>query len=140
LITDKNNFSQINAEEDTLNALQFADFTHRLPTRGSQQYYELISKYIQFTKGWVDAPDVDPNHSPDYQRHADMRQTMNYQYEVADDFLYGVILNHILSAIDAALVAKDHNSALRLHGELLRMHYPDGTLGYMPTANLELRF
>ena len=57
LITDKNNFSQINAEEDTLNVLQFADFTHRLPARGSQQYYELISKYIQFTKGWVDAPD-----------------------------------------------------------------------------------
>jgi hypothetical protein len=141
VIKDPNNFGQINAEEDTLNSLNFADFTHRLPGRGEQQYYELISKYIQFKYGWVDNTSTDPNvFSADYTRHADMRATMNYQYEVADDFLYGIILNHVLSAIDAALLSKDHNSKIRLHGELQRMTYPNGTLGYLPTAAIEVRF
>ena len=141
LVTDPNNFSQINNEEDTLNSLNFPDFTHRLPERGSQQYYELISKYIQFKYGWVDNTSNDPSiFSPDYSRHADMRQTMNYQFQVADEFLYGVILNHVLSAIDAALLAHDHNSAIRLHGELHQSRYPDGTIGYMPTAAIEYHF
>ncbi len=141
LIKDPNNFSQINAEEDTLNSLNFPDFTHRLPPRGAQQYYELISKYIQFKYGWIDNTSTDPNmFSHDYSRHADMRGNMNYQYEIADDFLYGVIVNHILSAIDAALLAKTHNSNIRLHGELQRMTYPDGTLGYLPTAAIEVTF
>ncbi len=141
VINDPNNFTQINKEEDTLNALNFPDFTHRLPGRGEQQYYELISKYIQFKYGWIDNTSNDPNvFSPAYARHADMRGTMNYQYEVADYFLYGIIVNHILSAIDAALLAKDHNSNIRLHGELQRISYPDGSLGYMPTAAIEVKF
>src|SRR5688500_10692836 len=55
LITDPNDFGQINAAEDTLNSLGANFFTHRLPGHGEQQYYELISKYHQFARGWADA-------------------------------------------------------------------------------------
>ncbi len=141
-ITDPNNFNEINMAEDTLaqSTLVTLPLSHRLPERGSQQYYELISKYIQFTYGWKDARDSDPTHSFDYQRHAEMRANMNYQYDNAQNFLYGLIINRVLSAIDAVLLTKDHNSSIRLHGELQTRHTSDGRLGFVPTANINVRF
>ncbi len=139
-VGDPNNFSEINEAEDTLDYLGFQNFTHRLPDRGSQQYYELISKYIQFTWGWRDAVSQDPNASKQYQRHADMRANMNYQYDAADYFLWGMLLNRVLSAIDAALLAKDHNSAVHIQGELVRRPLSNGLMGYVPTAKLHWTF
>jgi hypothetical protein len=51
-----------------------------------------------------------------------------------------MILNRVLSAIDAVLLTKDHNSAVRLQGELQTKHMPDGRLGYVPTAKINVRF
>jgi hypothetical protein len=139
--------SAINAAEDTLNNLSVfgtdpsvKNFTHHLPAFGTQQYYELISKYYQFTSGWDDAVDQDPHDSPHDMEAANMRERMNHQYEVADFFLYGVIVNHVLSAIDASLMAHDHNAPLRLQGSLERSHYQNGDVGYVPTAHIEYRF
>ncbi len=137
---DSNNFSSINKAEDTLDQIGFSDFTHRLPQRGSQQFYELISKYIQFTWGWKDATSRDPLTSFDYQRHADMRANMNQQYDIAGYFIWGMVLNRVLSAIDAVLLARDHNSAIRLEGELVRKPFPNGLIGYVPTAKLRWTF
>jgi hypothetical protein len=64
---------------------------------------------------------------------------MNYQYEIADYFLFGLILNRVLSAIDAVLITKDHNSNLRLQGELRTLEGPGGK-EFVPTAKLRLRF
>ncbi len=139
-ISDPNNFAEIHEAEDTLDFLGFQNFTHRLPDRGSQQYYELISKYIQFTWGWRDAVSQDPNASKEYQRHADMRANMNYQYDAADYFLWGMLLNRVLSAIDAALLAKNHNSAIHVQGELVRRPLSNGLMGYVPTAKLHWTF
>lgn len=137
----------IHAAEDTLNNLSVfgtdpsvKNFTHHLPEHGSQQYYELISKYWQFTKGWDDAVDQNPANSSNDMRAAIMRENMNHQYEVGDFFLYGVLLNHVLSAIDASLVAHDHNSTLRLQGSLERVPYLNGTMGYVPTAHIQYSF
>ncbi|MEI8134500.1 MAG: hypothetical protein WCH46_05395 [bacterium] len=138
-ISDSNDFSQINRAEDSLREF-FPNLTHNLPARGSQQYYELISKYIQFTGGWRDNLDGIPEHSAEYQKAAFMREDMNHQYEVADDFLYGLILNRVLSVIDAVLLARDHNTPIHLEGELQRARYRDGTMGFMPTAKLTFRF
>lgn len=137
---DPNYFSLINKAEDSLTILGFQNFTHRLPDKGSQQYYELISKYIQFTYGWKDAITEDPTKSAEYQRAAVMRENMNHQFEIADDFLYGLFLNRILSAIDAALLAKDHNTPVHLEGELQERQYPDGTMGFIPTAKFRYTF
>ena len=73
-------------------------------------------------------------------RHAEMRANMNAEYETADYFLYGLILNRVLSAIDAALLARDHNSAIRLQGDLRLEREPDGRLGYVSTAKMSIRF
>lgn len=142
-INDPDDFTQINKAEDTL--AQFLPqgllpLSHRLPPRGSQQYYELISKYIQFTYGWRDAQSSDPNKSAMFQRHAEMRANMNSQYETADYFLFGLIINRVLSAIDAVLLARDHNSAVRLQGSLRLEKEPDGRLGYVSSAKMTVRF
>jgi hypothetical protein len=141
-IVNGNDFSQINKAEDTLalSNISRVPMSHRLPPRGSQQYYELISKYIQFTFGWRDATDDVPEHSAMFMRHAEMRANMNAQYETADYFLFGLILNRVLSAIDAVLLTKDHNSAIRLQGDLNIEREPDGRLGYVPTAKMSIRF
>jgi hypothetical protein len=139
-INDINSFEQINNAEDYLSQIGQPNFTHRLPALGEQQYYELISKYIQYTPGWDDNTNNTPQGSKNYQRHADMRETMNHQYEVADNFLYGIILNHVLSAIDAALLAREHNSSVRVEGQVKSTHYRDGTRGYIPTAKVRVTF
>jgi hypothetical protein len=140
LITDPNDFSQINAAEDTLNSLHADFFTHRLPGFGEQQYYELISKYHQFARGWADATCDSLSCSPMSFRHAVMRDNMNRQYEIAQTFVYGIFLNHALSAIDAVLLARDHNSALRVQGETRQRSLPDGTTEYQMKANVSYRF
>jgi hypothetical protein len=137
-ITDRTNFSQINHAEDTISLyVQGFPISHRLPAKGSQQYYELISKYLQFVHGWKDHESGGP--SALYLRHADMRANMNYQYEIADYFLFGLILNRVLSAIDAVLLTRDHNSDIRVAGELRMLEGPHGK-EYVPTAKLRWRF
>ena len=137
-------FSKIRQAEDSVRRI-YGDngvfpLSHSIPDRGTQQYYELISKYVQFKFGWKDFTAGTAGFSPDYDRHAFMRENMNHQYEVADYFLYGLFLNRILSAIDAVLLAKDHNSPVHLEGELQQKRYLDGTMGFIPTAHLRYTF
>jgi hypothetical protein len=140
-IKEVKDFNQINNAEDSLEVLGFENFTHRLAVQGSQDYYEIISKYIQFTAGWKDFNSPDPTqYSPDYERHAFLRADMNQQFEIANDFLYGMLLNRVLSVIDAALLAKDHNTQIHLEGELKQHQYPDGMMGFIPTAKLRYTF
>ncbi len=108
------------------------DFGHRLILNDPQQYYEMISKYVQYIPGW--------DQIGNWNAASDMRDRMNFQYGVAQGMIWGVIINHILSAVDAALLANDHNSKLRLHGDLILKPYPNGSLGYVPTANMQLTF
>lgn len=138
-ITDPNNIAQINNAEDTLSSLNFEFFTHRLPPRGHQQYYELISKYHQYTRGWDDATGDMLDTAPNSGRHSEMRANMNEQYTVAETFLYGIFLNHALSAIDAVLLAHDHNSQIRIEGSLERKRDIDGTMGYRSRATVTFR-
>lgn len=141
LVSDPSDFSQINAAEDKLNSLDATlPFSHRLPPRGHQQYYELISKYNQYGSGWIDATCPDLSCSSLSNQHSVMRDNMNRQYEIASSFLYGIFVNHVLSAIDAVLLANDYNSNLRLQGELRRETLPDGRLGYQTTARFTFRF
>ena len=139
-IANGKDFASINKAEDSLNILGYQDFTHQLPAKGSQQYYEIISKYIQYTLGWQDAVTNDPTKSAEYQRAATMRANMNHQFDIASDFLYGMLLNRVLSVIDAVLLARDHNTPIHLEGELIQSRYPNGIMGFIPTAHLTYRF
>ncbi len=117
------------------NAYIADSFGHRLfdPSVNNQQYYEMISKYpLQYLRGW--------DNLANFNEASFMRADAQHQADISNDFLFGIFLNHVLSAIDAAILARDHNSPIHLHGDILERPYPDGTMGFVPTANIEYRF
>ncbi|MBN2709183.1 MAG: hypothetical protein JXR46_09070 [Calditrichaceae bacterium] len=109
-------------------------FTHSLPLTKTQQYYEMIYKYIvQFGVGWDDVyatfgdpfyyspvRDIEgePNTNdislltPHIMHYRDLRNESNDHYAVATTMVNLVLLNHLVSAIDAAFSAKAYNKNL----------------------------
>lgn len=88
-----------------------------------QQYYEMIGKYPVFYFGWnfadqsyynviIDSLTGIHENSPDIGHYMDMRDKSNKFFRVARSATNYVIVNHILSAIDAAWTAKRHNKKL----------------------------
>ncbi|MBW8888857.1 MAG: hypothetical protein JF616_13965 [Fibrobacteres bacterium] len=96
----------------------------------AQQFYELIGKENEFITGWNDAPamktddsawfavDKDGNATkelattPNQQAYIAMRAQANDYARMQAWFLGGMVLNHIVSAVDAAITARYHNKAL----------------------------
>ena len=93
-------------------------YTHSLPKTKTQQYYEMIYKYLhQFGVGWDDAPSFNyydehaniTTTTPNINEYRDMRNLSNDYYDVATTMVSLVLANHLLSAFDAAIAAKQHN-------------------------------
>ena len=119
-----------------------SDFSHELPEYGSQQYYELISKYYQFQAGWQDfynvsinmnSPTYDQNHSFQYgwlgmdepntlfYEGRDRAQTFNDNYRAAGNILKLLLVNHVVSAFDALFTVQLKNSRIETNTNLLKM-------------------
>ncbi len=90
------------------------------PESEAQQYYELIGKYDQFVSGWSDLTDA--NGSPvqpsavDSVEHFNSDKRLTYEgrrddsnkwLERASTVSGLILVNHVLSAIDASRVARD---------------------------------
>lgn len=123
--------SGINPSEPDLNVLreqimvcERANFSHTMPEYGSQQYYELIGKYQNFQAGWTNLehiPTKDPGpynyqtyKDPVFNNYANERQKANDFFDYAKIGPITAILNHILSAADAAWVISSYNSKIKV--------------------------
>ena len=119
IIQNAKDFSKINAWEQGAHKL---GFSHQLPKFREQQYFELIGKYNQFKFGWDEYP-RDANGVPisDAGRYDDLipQQLKNYAVErgKANDYYYAasfamsaLVINHVLSAVDALLFTKSYNN------------------------------
>lgn len=112
------------------------DFSHVLPAYGSQQYYELISKYYQFEAGWSDfhAQNVAGN-NPDYNYQYDntgkfasdffllgasRADRFNNNYRRAGNILNLLLINHVVSAFDALFTVKLKNAQLEPSANMMR--------------------
>ena len=96
-----------------------ADFGGCAPSQ-IQQYYELIGKYDQYVAGWTDlvrhstgnaaAPtevdSVENFHSERRLRYEDQRDESNRFLKRASTISGVILINHVISAIDAARVAR----------------------------------
>ena len=96
-----------------------ADFGGCAPSQ-VQQYYELIGKYDQYVAGWTDvvrrstgnaaAPtevdSVENFHSERRLRYEDQRDESNRFLKRASTISGVILINHVISAIDAARVAR----------------------------------
>ncbi|NOX89505.1 MAG: hypothetical protein GXO77_10795 [Calditrichaeota bacterium] len=100
-------------------------FTHSLPMTKTQQYYEMIYKYLhQFGVGWDDVASTygDPYFyenpanlgklTPNINLYRTMRNKSNEYYDMATTMVSLVLANHLLSAFDAAWTVKKYNIRL----------------------------
>lgn len=102
-------------------------FSHVTPDYGSQQYYELISKYYQFGSGWRNfgtdrnGNDIGSKYQlpwngsampMDFMRGSQLAENFNDSYRIAGNMISLLLINHFLSAFDAFLTVKLKNSRL----------------------------
>lgn len=120
--------------------MRASNFSHELPNYGSQQYYELISKYYQYQPGWKDYyntafnpshPDYNPDHILAFMSNGqhtpstlfyigrDQAQQFNENYRTAGNILKLLLVNHVISAFDALFTVQLKNSRIETESNLL---------------------
>lgn len=110
------------------------NFSHTLPSYGSQQYFELISKYFQYGPGWRDfgtsrsGEPIDNVYqlswdgsdlSSGFFQGSSLAERFNNNYRIAGNMVSLLVLNHIISAFDAFLTVKIKNNRLKAETNLL---------------------
>lgn len=147
--------SGINPNEPDLNVLRAQiniceekNFSHTLPPYGDQQYYEVIGKYKNFVSGWSEASGVTRNNYGSYNLpqvdfYMSERQKANDYFDWGSRSLTVVILNHIISAADAAWSVTAFNKDIRIKtGFDFRNIYSKSNHRYnlTPFANIQIVF
>ncbi len=120
-------------------------YTHTLPYYGEQQYYELIGKYEQFSRGWDDSQIPEPpgtvnpvrSTSARFFEYAKMRARANDQYDVASTFVNVAVVNHVLSALDAYWSVTRLNKSLHAS---VRVKMQPSVLGSVPVTTANFRY
>jgi hypothetical protein len=110
------NFAELNAAERTI-----SHFSHTLPQKGDQQYYEMIGKYHQFSSGWVDYDFNNPNNSQisqNYNFYSGMRGDANSFYNTAAKAVIVIYVNHFLSALEAVWSISRYNKDIAMNVRL----------------------
>lgn len=138
----KVNWNELNKLESAIGQY----YSHQLPKYGEQQYYELIGKYQQFNVGWYQfGDDVNKSYTygdplvPQFHEYAVMRGQANDYYDVAAKAVVVIVVNHIISAADAAWSASRYNKDLEMHASIEKFNYGFNTV-YYPQLNLQFRF
>lgn len=116
-----------------------SNFSHELPDYGSQQYYELISKYYQYQPGWRDwYTDITTAQNQDISMYRyfwngkdqpfdlfyegrDRAQEFNQNYRVAGNILKLLVVNHVVSAFDALFTVQLKNSRIETEANLMKL-------------------
>ncbi|MDI6766531.1 MAG: hypothetical protein QME52_06885 [Bacteroidota bacterium] len=115
-------------------------FTHRLPYFPEQQYYELIGKYKQFSKGWDSQIGDDSDYrlgNKQFYEYGEMFNEADKYYTIAGAFVSVMIANHIISALDAAWSAARYNKALHAEVSLKAQATPGG---YTPLVQANITY
>ncbi len=121
-------------------------FSHRLPARPEQQYFELIGKYPQFGGGWDDAgyflsgDVISDNVSARFLLYRQMRGDANALYNFATGASFVLLANHVLSAVHAAWSASRWNHSVEAHAHLRALALPSSNVVYAPEITITARF
>ena len=139
-------WAKINAVENAIAQRSGNGFTHQLPHRPEQQYYELIGKYPQFASGWDDAGVMTPERivnsdvSARFLEYSKMRGKANDFYNIATTGSILLVVNHLLSAIDAAWSAAQFNNQLKIEAHLQPTVRSQDFVEFVPTARVTITF
>lgn len=135
-------FRFLNAFERQAVFANGATFSHTLSPFGSQQYYELIGKYSEYAIGWDDfdlrqLSNAFPPASQHFLNYGIQRQEFNDILNRATTVSYFIILNHLLSVVDAVLATNEYNRRFKTTLDMA----PDPLTGaLMPRATIQVRF
>ncbi len=132
-------YDEINAHVDKMKD-STGSSVHNLPSTKTQQYYEMIGKYDQFVYGWEDIGDhnsslVDENKIPNGKydentqeikspiriKYMDLRAQSNNKLYDGQRGIHLMIINRVLSAIDAGRLAYHHNKKLESDLSMIRV-------------------
>lgn len=139
-------WDKINAVENAIAQRAGNGFTHQLPHRPEQQYYELIGKYPQFAAGWDDAGVMTEQRilsndvSQRFLDYAKMRGKANSFYNVATTGAALLVVNHLLSALDAAWDAAQYDQQLKLEAHLAPTVRSVDFVEFVPTLRMTVAF
>ena len=117
-------WAELNRVEEEIGRSTGTGFTHRLPLRPEQQYYELIGKYAQYGGGWDDASYFTPSHllqdevSTRFLEYSQMRGRANDLYNIATTVSYVIVANHIFSALEAAWSTSQANKRVKAEAKV----------------------
>ncbi|MCX7875836.1 MAG: hypothetical protein N2321_06670 [Melioribacteraceae bacterium] len=140
----KINWNELNRLERAIGSY----YSHQLPYFGEQQYYELIGKYPQYNVGWDDFGDentpfeYDPtrkNLTPKFIFYSIERGKANDYYNYAAKAVIVIIVNHFISALDAAWSAHNFNKDLDINLSLEKFNNKF-SFNYYPQLNLQYKF
>jgi len=133
------NWNELNRMETAIGGY----YSHRLAPYKDQQYYEMIGKYPQFNPGWNDFGDESTPFSygdpltEKFHYYAKERGKANDYYNIASKAVLVIVINHLLSAVDAAWTTSRYNKNLELSTELKKfelgyyqIYYPQLNLKY----------
>lgn len=86
-------------------------YSHFLPDARNQMYYENIGKYDQFNAGWDDSKSglAFQRDSERRELYTRIRKTANDQFRKASYGVSAVLVNHVLSMVEAAYSAHRFN-------------------------------
>ena len=126
----------VDFDREKANSLRYLEerlgHTHRLPETKTQQYYEMIYKYLtQFGNAWGDADFYTTyygnNNTMTSQMftYRDMRNQTNDFYDTATAAVNVILINHVLSAIEAAWSARSINKDLEIKLSAYNTLYKD---------------
>lgn len=90
-------------------------FSHFLPDERNQTYYENIGKYDQFNAGWDDSisGEAKERDSANRTQYTGMRKKANDQFKIATYGTSIVLVNHLISALDAAYTTYKFNRQIK---------------------------
>ncbi|MGH7449849.1 MAG: DUF5683 domain-containing protein [bacterium] len=90
-------------------------FSHFLPDEPNQTYYENIGKYDQFNAGWDDSisGEAKERDSANRSLYTRLRKKANDQFKIATYGTSIVLVNHVISALDAAYTTYKFNREIK---------------------------
>ena len=126
----------VDYDADVVNSLRYLEdelgHTHRLPETKTQQYYEMIYKYLtQFGNGWDDADFYASyygntnNMTAQMFAYRDMRNQTNDYYDSATAAVNVILINHLISALEAAWSTRSFNRQLEVRLSVHNKKYFD---------------
>ena len=114
--------------------------SHHLPDGKTQQYYEMIGKYEQFRWGWDDFSDITKN-SVNRSSYVEMRHISNDWLKKAKNSAAISIVNHMLSAFDAAISVRKYNQKGERFSQIeLKMRLSERNQEMIPKLTASVRF